>query len=84
MFTLSIHHVLGELCTMIVGTLHLMHINRNTYRKVYPAPWASNIICFKDDNGKVGGDDNLWSTVTLGINWFDMRGHEMIYTQGMQ
>ena len=36
------------------------------------------------NNGMVGVDDDLWSTVTLGINWFDMRGHEMIYAQGMQ
>ena len=60
------------------------HINTNSYWKAYPAPWASNKICFKDDNGMVGGNDNLWSTVTLGINWFDIRGHEMIYAQGMQ
>ena len=44
---------------MIVGTLHLMHINTNSYRKVYPAPGASNIIYVKDDNDMVGDDDNL-------------------------
>ena len=29
------------------------------YREVYPVPWASNTIYFKDDNGMVGDDDNL-------------------------